>query len=53
MFDSVLNLPLELLTIFAKGSILMFENTCERLLLQIPERPYSKRVLLYLLNEMP
>ena len=25
MFDSVLNKPLELLTIFAKGSILMFD----------------------------
>ena len=31
----------------------ILKNTCEWTLLQIPERPYSKRVLLYLLNEMP
>ena len=31
----------------------ILKNTCERLFLQIPERSYSKRVLLYLLNQMP
>ena len=31
---------------------LILKNTCERPLLQIPERQYSKRVLPYLSNEM-
>ena len=31
----------------------ILKNTCKRLPLQIPEPPHSKRVLLWLLNEMP